>query len=52
MDMKAFFEKIGNYFKTMNKDRAIDLAVTIGDIIIWSSPIFIVIYVLVWFLNK
>jgi len=50
--MKRFFSGVGHYFKTMNRDRFVDLLVTVADIVIWSMPIFVVIYVLTWFLNK
>ncbi len=50
--MKQFFKNIGNYFKTMNKEKAIDLVVTVADIVIWSLPIAVVVYVLTWFVNK
>ncbi len=47
-----FFKRIGHYFKTMNKDKFIDLLVTIGNIIIWTLPITVVVYVLTWFFTK
>ncbi|MBQ4325203.1 MAG: hypothetical protein IJC29_05335 [Clostridia bacterium] len=40
------------FFKTMTKDKAINLAVGTGAVIIWSSPVFIIAYVLIWFLSK
>jgi hypothetical protein len=40
------------FFKTMTKDKAIDLLIGTGAVAIWALPIFIVAYVLVWFLSK
>lgn len=38
--------------KGSKKDKIIDIVITVLDIIIWSMPIAVVAYVLIWFINK
>lgn len=53
---KAFGLGIYNFFCYLpeafkSKDKFIDLLVGIGAVVVWSLPIFTIIYVLCWFLN-
>lgn len=54
---KAFGLGVYNFFRTLpatlkNKDKTIDLLVGIAAVVVWSLPIFTIIYVLNWFLAK
>lgn len=41
-----------HFFQTMTKDKAIDLLIGTGAVVVWSMPLAIVLYVLIWFLSK
>ena len=53
---KAFGIGVYNFFRELpatlkSKDKTIDLLVGIGAVLVWSLPIFTIIYVLCWFLK-
>ena len=53
----TFGRAVANFFRELptilkSKDKTIDLLVGIGAVIVWSAPIFTIIYVLMWFLPK
>ena len=53
----TFGRAVANFFRELptilkSKDKTIDLLVGIGAVLVWSTPIFTVIYVLMWFLPK
>ncbi len=40
------------FFTTMTKDKAVDLLIGTGAVVVWSSPVFILLYVLFWFMSR
>ena len=53
---KMFGIAVYNFFRELpttlkSKDKTIDLLVGMGAVIVWSLPIFTIVYVLIWFLT-
>ncbi len=47
-----FFRYLPRNIKGLNKDKVIDLAVGTGAVVVWCTPVFVVVFVLTWFLMR